>query len=89
VSDGVVAEAREAIDAIDRELLDAVNRRLELVRALHEHKLAAGLPLRDPGREDAMIGHLQSANAGPLSVEGVAELFHHVLALIRRELHGS
>ncbi len=37
------------------ELLAAVNRRLELVRALHEHKLANGMPLRDPGREDAML----------------------------------
>jgi len=88
VSD-VITEAREAIDGVDLELLDAVNRRLELVRQLHQHKLATGLPLRDPGREDSLIGRLQEANGGPLSAEGVAELFHSVLDLIRRELHGS
>ena len=84
-----LAEARAAIDAVDQELLDVVNRRLELVRGLHRHKLAHGLPLRDPGREQAIVARLQAANAGPLSPAGVAELFHSVLELVRRELHGS
>jgi chorismate mutase/prephenate dehydratase len=87
VSD-VLAEARVAIDQVDRELLTAVNRRLELVRTLHEHKLAAGMPLRDAGREDAMIAGLQEANAGPLSDAGVESLFRFVLDLVRREIHG-
>ena len=86
---GALAEAREAIDAVDRELLDAVNRRLGLVRRLHQHKLENGLPLRDPGREESLIGRLQEANGGPLSADGVAELFHCVLDLVRREIHGS
>jgi len=42
VSDAAVTEAREAIDAIDRSLVTAVNRRLELVRKLHEHKRSTG-----------------------------------------------
>jgi chorismate mutase/prephenate dehydratase len=86
---GALAEAREAIDAVDRELLDAVNRRLGLVRRLHQHKLENALPLRDPGREESLIGRLQEANGGPLSADGVAELFHCVLDLVRREIHGS
>ena len=66
-----------------------MNRRLELVRALHEHKVANGIPLRDPGREEAMLASLRDANAGPLSGAGVAELFHYVLDLTRREIHGE
>jgi chorismate mutase/prephenate dehydratase len=85
----VLAEAREAIDAIDRELLAAFNRRLDLVQRLHAHKLEHGLPLRDPGREESMVENLQAANGGPLSDDGVAEFFHHVLAVIRREIHGE
>jgi chorismate mutase/prephenate dehydratase len=88
LSDAVLSDARVAIDAADRELLALVNRRLELVRSLHEHKLAAGLPLRDPGREEAMIAGLQDANAGPLSADGVESLFRFVLELIRGEIHG-
>ena len=89
MTDAVLSEARVAIDAVDRELLGAVNRRLELVRSLHEHKVASGLPLRDAGREDAMIAALQAENPGPLSNGGVDRLFRSVLDLIRTEIHGS
>jgi chorismate mutase/prephenate dehydratase len=85
VSD-TVAEAREAIDSVDRALLASVNRRIELVRQLHEHKRATGLALRDPGREEAIVAGLQGVNEGPLSTEGVADLVRFVLDLTRREL---
>jgi chorismate mutase/prephenate dehydratase len=88
VTDAVTG-AREEIDAIDRSLLTAVNRRLELVRKLHEHKRASGIPLRDPGREQAMIAELQGRNEGPLSDDGVAELVQFVLGLTRKELYGE
>ena len=84
-----VAEYREKIAAADRDLLAAINRRLELVRALHEHKRAEGIPLRDPEREQQLVVELQAANGGPLSSAGVAELFRHVLDLTRKELHGA
>jgi chorismate mutase / prephenate dehydratase len=89
VTDPVVAEARGAIDAADRELLATVNRRITLVRELHEHKLRAGVPLRDAGREESMVAVLQAANAGPLSTDGVAELVRFLLDLTRRELYGA
>jgi chorismate mutase len=83
-----VTEYREKIAAADRDLLAAINRRLELVRELHEHKRTEGIPLRDPSREEQLVVELQSANAGPLSSAGVAELFRHVLDLTRKEIHG-
>lgn len=85
----VVVEARDAIDAVDRELLAMLNRRLELVRRLHEHKLANGIPLRDPGREQSMLARLENANEGPLSAAGVSDLLRFLLDLTRRELHGE
>jgi chorismate mutase len=89
MTDAVLTEARAAIDAADRELLAVVNRRLELVRTLHDHKQTTGLPLRDAGREDAMVASLQQANEGTLSDEGVDRLFRFVLDLIRKEIHGT
>ena len=84
-----VGDYRDQIAAADRRLLAAINERLELVRALHEHKRAEGIPLRDPEREQQLVVELQAANAGPLSSAGVAELFRHVLDLTRKELHGA
>jgi chorismate mutase len=89
MTDPAVTEAREAIDAIDNALVVSVNRRIELVRKLHEHKQATGAPMRDPAREEAMTASLQSRNEGPLSDEGVAELVRFVLDLTRRELYGE
>jgi len=85
----LITDYREKIAAADRDLLAAINRRLELVRALHEHKRAEGIPLRDPTREEQLVVELQAANKGPLSSTGVAELFRHVLDLTRREIHGA
>jgi len=84
-----VGDYRDQIAAADRRLLAAINERLELVRALHEHKRAEGIPLRDPEREQQLVVELQAANGGPLSSAGVAELFRHVLDLTRKELHGA
>ena len=83
-----LADYRTRISAADRELLAAVNKRIELVRALHEYKRAEGIPLIDPDREQQLVVELQAANSGPLSSEGVAALFRHVLDLTRKELHG-
>ena len=84
-----VNDYRARIGEVDRELLAAINKRIELVRALHDHKRAEGIPLIDPAREQQLVVELQAGNAGPLSDQGVAELFRHVLELTRKELHGA
>ncbi len=71
-------ESRGQITATDRELLAALNRRLEIVRRLHDYKLREGLPLRDPGREASLVAALQAANDGPLSAAARARFFHFV-----------
>jgi chorismate mutase/prephenate dehydratase len=84
-----LTDFRVRITAADRELLAAMTRRLELVRELHDFKQAEGIPLRDPEREQQLVVELQAANKGPLSDQGVADLFRHVLDLTRREIHGE
>jgi chorismate mutase/prephenate dehydratase len=84
----IIGEFRERIVAADRELLAAMNKRITVVQELHEYKRAEGIPLRDPEREEQLVVELQAANPGPLSSEGVAALFRHVLDLTRKEIHG-
>ncbi len=87
--DRLVGELRAEISALDRELLATVNRRLEIVARLHAHKQAHGMPLRDPEREASLLAALRAANRGPLSTGGLNAFFEHLLALVRRELHGE
>jgi chorismate mutase/prephenate dehydratase len=86
VTDPVIAEIREGITGADEEILAAVNRRLELVARLKRHKEEHGIAFLDPGREAALLAHLREANPGPLSDEGVEELFRSILDLVKREV---
>jgi chorismate mutase len=83
--DETLARLRAEIAAVDDEIVRAVNRRLELVRAIRAHKDAIGIPFVDRGREDSNLRRLQEANDGPLSSEGLGELYARLLELTKRE----
>jgi 3-deoxy-7-phosphoheptulonate synthase/chorismate mutase len=86
VSDPIVDELRARISALDREVLAAFNRRLELVAELRRHKQEHGLEFVDLDRERRMLEELRAANPGPLSDEGVAVLLQALLDLTKREV---
>ena len=88
MSGRLVDELRAQISALDREVLDALNRRLELVVRLKHHKEEAGLAFLDPERERRMLAELRAVNVGPLSDEGVEVLLRALLDLTKAELEG-
>jgi chorismate mutase len=83
--DPTVADFRRRITAIDEELVDAVNRRARLVSELHAHKRANNYPLRDHGREEALLAALSRRNPGPLSDQRLEALFRVVLEICTAE----
>ena len=85
-SDPTVQRLRDEISELDASILDAVNARLELVAALRRHKEVVGLPFVDPDRERKLLDDLVLANRGPLSDEGLRELFCELLDLTKREV---
>jgi chorismate mutase len=85
-TDPTVERIRAELARHDREILDAVNARLRLVAELKRYKDEAGLPFVDPEQERRLLNRLASTNAGPLSEEGVRELFETILGLTKREL---
>jgi chorismate mutase/prephenate dehydratase len=84
--DPVVRELRDQIAAADLELLEAVNRRLALVRRLREHKAEHGFDFVDRAQEQRVVDRLAEANHGPLSEDGLRELYRALLELTKREL---
>jgi 3-deoxy-7-phosphoheptulonate synthase/chorismate mutase len=84
--DPTVQRLRDEISELDASILDAVNARLELVAALRRHKEVVGLPFVDPDRERKLLDDLVLANRGPLSDEGLRELFCELLDLTKREV---
>jgi chorismate mutase len=84
--DPTVRALRKRISEQDLAVLGAVNRRIEFVRELKEHKLAQGWGFVDRGREEELLAALVAENQGPLSETGLRELFAEVLALTKREV---
>jgi chorismate mutase len=85
-SDPTVRRLRAEISDLDRAIVDAVNARLDLVAELRRYKASKNIPFVDPERERQLLDELASINRGPLSAEGVRELFCEILDLTKREV---
>jgi chorismate mutase/prephenate dehydratase len=70
-----LAVLRTEIDAVDKELLQALNRRAALANEVGEIKRAEGSPVFRPEREAQVINGLQAANPGPLKNSNVATIW--------------
>jgi prephenate dehydrogenase len=86
MADAELRQMRDEIAAIDREVLDALNRRLGLVRRIGEHKATTGAPAIDAQREAELLTELAQANRGPLSEDGVRAAFSALLDVMKQEL---
>jgi chorismate mutase len=86
VNDPVVREIRRELSDLDSSIVAAINARLKLVARLKSYKESRGLPFVDPDREQWMFRYLARANRGPLSPEGLAELYTGILDLTKREV---
>ncbi len=79
-------ELRDEISELDRQLLELLNRRLELVAAVRDYKDSAGERWIDPEREAELLQALVAANPGPLSDRGVTSIFSAVLDVLKQEV---
>ncbi|HZQ83042.1 MAG TPA: chorismate mutase [Gaiellaceae bacterium] len=84
--DPVIDDFRTQIDEVDRAILAAVNRRLELVAALKRHKDEHGVDFVDTAREEQLLAAREQDNTGPLSRDGLRSFYTALLALCKREL---
>ena len=67
-------------------MLELLNRRLELVAAVRDHKDASGERWIDPEREAELLQALVAANPGPLSQRGVTSIFSAILDVLKQEV---
>ena len=79
-------DLRAQISATDREIVELVNRRLELVAELKRYKDEHGIAFVDPEREAQLYAERAAENGGPLSDEGLRAFYAELLALTKREL---
>jgi chorismate mutase / prephenate dehydratase len=85
-ADRQIQELRAQISDNDRAIVRALNKRVELVARLKRYKESQGLEFVDPKQEESVLRDLSRANRGPLSQDGLRELYREILELTKREV---
>jgi chorismate mutase len=76
---------RARIDALDQQLLDALEHRVRLVVELWRLKRLRGVPRHDPERENEIVARLVEGRSGLLSEESIRDFAQLVLWVSREE----
>ena len=85
-NDPLIRQLREQLSDNDVKIVEALNARLKLVAQLKRAKEERGIGFLDPAREAWMLQYLTRANRGPLSAEGLREIYTELLDLTKREI---
>ena len=78
-----LAEARAAIDALDRQVVQLLNERARLAQAIGAAKAERGQGVFAPDRERAVAANLAAANAGPLTEQHLRAIYREVMSAMR------
>jgi chorismate mutase len=84
-TDPVVKHYREQISDNDLKIIEALNKRIKLVKSLKDYKETKGYSFYDPAQEDWVVTYLCRANQGPISTEGLREIYALILQVAKRE----
>ena len=80
-----IKQFRDQISDNDLKIIDAINKRLKLVKQLRAYKEQHGVDFLDPAREEWMLTFVSRANKGPISKDGLAELYRGIVEITKRE----
>jgi len=78
-----LAQLRDEIDAVDRQLLDALNHRAHLASQVGEIKRLEGSAVYRPEREAQVIAQLQQRNGGPLKAQSIGPIWREIMSACR------
>lgn len=78
-----IEEHRKAIDGIDAQLVELLNKRAEQSLAIRNLKPSAQLGLYDPKREEQIFEKVEALNAGPMYDEDLRTIFSTILKVMK------
>ncbi len=83
MSEAGLEKIREKLDAIDNQLLELLNDRMDLVHEVGVLKAKSGGAIYRPEREKAIIDRLEKLNKGKLNRSAIEALFLEIFAISR------
>lgn len=73
-------QVRDAIDAIDLQLIEGLNERARLVAEVGRIKQDAGAPVFHPEREAEVLRRVVKASRGPLPAEAIEAIYREIMS---------
>lgn len=78
-----IDEHRQAIDALDADIIRILNERTELSLAIRALKPKAGMELYDPDREERIFERLGALSDGPLRAQDIRAIYEALLKVMK------
>lgn len=78
-----IERLREAIDVVDREILEQLNRRARLVQQIGDLKRSSRASVYDAARERDLVAGLTQANPGPFPNSALPHVFREIISATR------
>ena len=78
-----IAELRQRIDELDKELVKLISWRAEAAQAIGQLKKVADLPVYEPKREREVFDNVKAMNPGPLSDIELLHVFERIMDVMR------
>lgn len=75
---------RKEIDAVDRQIVELIEKRMDLALEVAKYKMSTGKPIYDREREIQKLEKLGSMASSEFNEKGVQELFTQIMSISRR-----
>ena len=79
-----IAEWRQKVDLLDREMVKLINQRASVAHEIGRLKRESGMAIYEPVREKAVLANVQDANQGPLSDHDIVSIFERIMDMMRK-----
>ncbi len=80
-----LAEIRKDIDAIDKEIVELYERRMDLATQVADYKISTGKQVFDPEREVSKLNSVAGMAHSDFTSHGARELFEHIMSMSREK----
>lgn len=78
-----IAEWRQQIDALDRQLIEILNERCRCAQEIGHLKRGQQLPVYEPDREKTIYDNVVRLNQGPLSDRALRHIYERIIDEMR------
>jgi chorismate mutase len=78
-----IAEWRDHIDALDRELVALLSQRARAAQAIGVLKRSSDLPVYESAREQTILANIRANNSGPLPDADLQHIYERIIDAMR------